>query len=169
MKRDDAIIPGMLDIKPIKIPGREGDVWVTEQSPLLHKRAVYRFAQYFRREMHYDFVQFPEDGKNDDDPYEAYLWVHPETWSCGDDFLVPTVGAACFRHRSCGHPLALQWLWIHPFMRRRGLLKRTWYCFVDRFTSFDIERPWSAAMKAFLANLPTDHFRILVFSRRGER
>lgn len=119
---------------------------VTKRSPLSHRRAVFRFAQYFRREMGYDFVQYGLDGEEDDPHCTAYLW---QSMSARYGIEAPCYGAACFREREEGGP-ALQWVWIHPYLRRKGLLSDAWNMFEERHPRFAVELPLSPAMLAFL-------------------
>jgi len=44
----------------------------------------------------------------------------------------------------------LRWVWIHPFMRRQGLLNEAWPWFRLKHGDFIVDRPLSAAMEAFL-------------------
>jgi hypothetical protein len=128
---------------------------VTSRSPRALGKAVYRLAQFFRREFRYDFVQYGYEGRDADPTHRAFLWPHPEAGWCGDAFEVPLVGACCFRWRddwpgvAPGH--ALQWVWFHPYHRRQGLLSEAWPAFREQFGNFVTEPPLSAAMKAFLA------------------
>jgi hypothetical protein len=122
---------------------------VTTDSPRTHRRAVYRLADSFLREMQFGFLQYGYDGDEDDPDHVAFLWVHPETAGLTWEFRVPCVGACCFRLRDEGR--ALQWIWIHPFFRRKGLVSGMWPRFVREFADFAVEGPLSDAMKGFLA------------------
>ncbi|GET40077.1 hypothetical protein [Microseira wollei] len=121
---------------------------VTIKSPKSYRKAVYRIAQFFRREFDYDFAQYGYEGEENDPDCVAFLWIHPEAGARGKEFQVPCIGACCFRLRQSGY--ALQWIWIHPYFRRQGLLSEAWTKFRDRFGEFDVDRPLSDAMKAFL-------------------
>ena len=123
---------------------------VTAKSKKSYRKAVYRLAQFFRREFDYDCVQYGYDGDEDDPTHVAFLWVHPEA-IISKEFKVPCIGACCFRLRQSGY--ALQWIWIHPYWRRHGLLSEAWSEFITEFGAFDVEPPLSDAMKAFLAEM----------------
>ena len=122
---------------------------VTARSPRARRRAVYRLAEFCRREMGYA-LQYGFDGEEDDEDHVAFLWVHPEAVGMGREFRVPCVGACCFRLRE-ETGMALQWVWVHPYFRRRGLLTDAWPEFVREFGDFAVEGPLSDAMKGFLA------------------
>jgi hypothetical protein len=114
---------------------------------------VWRCAQQFRREFDYDFVQYGYRGRDDDLDHVAFVWPHPGTCP------VLVVGACCFRWRewtNAPHGWALQWAWLHPDFRRRGLLSAAWPAFRTEFGDFHVERPLSEAMQAFLLKL-TEH------------
>jgi hypothetical protein len=144
------IRPDAIDIVAPLIRGRylTSVERVSVRSPQSYRRAVYRLARYFRREMDYDVVQYGFDGRESDPDHVAFLWVHPEAIGLGEGFRVPCVGATCFRLRDEGR--AMQWVWMHPYFRRRGLLSEAWPEFVREFGDFAVEGPLSAAMKGFL-------------------
>src|SRR5262249_29710064 len=75
-----AIRPNPVTLRPPFIRGRclSSVNRITTRSPLTHRRAVYRLARYFQREMRYDIVQYGYDGEEDDPDHVAFLWVHPE-------------------------------------------------------------------------------------------
>ncbi len=127
---------------------RESLLKVLPTSPLPLKREVEKFAYYFRREFHYDFVQYEA---SESGPYTAYLFGSPEqtVW----------VGACCFRSRHFGDPRTpdidiecegLQWAWLHPYFRGRGILKKNWGTLRNRHGDFCSEPPLSPAMREFL-------------------
>jgi hypothetical protein len=118
-------------------------------SPLRVRRAVYQLAQFFRREFEYDFVQYGYEGREEDESHRAFLWCsHREVDNCA-------VGACCFRVRDWMQEVgwkgwAMQWIWMHPYHRRQGLLTKSWPLFTKLFGKFDVEPPVSHAMEAFL-------------------
>lgn len=119
---------------------------VRPDSPRSLRKAVERIAYYFRREFNYDFVQYAAE---DDDPHShAFLWVAPYNL-----FPEETGGACCFRWREWedAEPCwGLQWIWLHPYLRRKGLLAQAWPYYQERFGNFFSEPPLSPAMTAFL-------------------
>lgn len=125
-------------------------VAVTPESRLNLRREVERFATYFRREFSYDFQQFSaneriEKGKK---PYAAYLFTNevnhfPRVWA----------GACCFRWREFKEiepRWGMQWMWLHPYYRGKGILSRAWDNFHHLHGNFFCEPPFSSAMEAFL-------------------
>lgn len=126
-------------------PGYSDILKVDAFSPRSHRRAVWRFATYFQREFHYDFVQYGFEGHDDDYDHTAYLFAPGE---CVYGWRVHCIGATCFRRRKNGD--AMQWIWLHPYFRRQGILTGAWGGFVAQHGSFDVEGPFSDAMAAFL-------------------
>jgi hypothetical protein len=126
----------------VEIP--HGLVPVRVVAPIPLRKAVYRCALYFRRELGYDLVQY---AIHEDDWYSrAFLWV-----SCPEIADKHNVwGACCFRWREYTNadPLwAMQWVWLHPYARNHGLLTKAWPYFLARFGWFDVEQPYSHTMR----------------------
>lgn len=118
---------------------------VTIKSPKSHRRAVWKIAQFFRREFHYDFIQYAYEGEDPD--HVAYLWV-PDCKFNGR--RTHCIGATCFRKRETDGFMTMDWIWIHPFWRRRGLLTAAWPYFMTEHGVFHVEKPWSDAMARFI-------------------
>ena len=139
-----------------------GLVKVVRNSPILLRKEVEHLAYYFRGEFRYDFVQF---GANDDTEYTAYLFAnerrrHPRVW----------VGACCFRTRNpkdIGFPFqALQWIWIHPYFRSRGLLTTHWPTLKKNHGDFYTEPPISSGMCGFLLKCNSDSAFLPMYKRQ---
>jgi len=113
------------------------------------RRVVERFAIYFRREFEYDFQQFEATEKpKAENSYAAYLFANEPNW----DPRV-WVGACCFRWRKfedVGHQWAMQWMWLHPYFRGKGILSHSWDKFHELHGNFFCEPPFSRAMTLFL-------------------
>jgi hypothetical protein len=70
------------------------------------------------------------------------------------------LGAISFRWREPRDEPAfwgLQWVWIAPKMRRRGILSSRWAVFRERFGDFVVESPVSETMQAFLSKHGDTH------------
>ena len=144
------------DIKMPKIlvkDGFESIVEVNCRSSLNRRKAVYQIATYFRREFRYDFLQY---GEAEDDPTHcAFLWLPMEQMS---GWFCHVIGACCFRQRDTG--MSLQWIWLHPYYRRQGLLSYQWPRFQEKFgKDFLVEGPVSYAMEQFLRKRDYIEFR----------
>lgn len=120
---------------------------VTAKSPMALREAAENCDAFFLREHGYT-RQF--DKYDDDQEYLAYLWGEPT------EGRVAIYGACCFRLREYRDrtAYALQWIWLHPYARRKGHLSAAWPYFRKRFGAFPVEPPYSDGMRAFLATKP---------------
>ncbi len=123
---------------------------VLMESPKTQRRAVWTMATYFRREFEYDGVQYGHEGKDDDREATAFLF----TSGADHENKEIVFGACCFRYRRYSDGStpgwALQWIWMHPYARSKGILSSAWPLFRKRFGNFAVERPLSQAMDAFM-------------------
>lgn len=125
---------------------------ITKNTPLLARKATEVIGYYFRREFRYDFppYQAHEDGDVRD---RVFLLTQQEDWE-----TEYAVGAIVFRWRKYSNApeqLVLSWVWIHPFLRRQGILAAYWGIFRKHYGDFHVESPLSKAMKAFLEKMRT--------------
>jgi hypothetical protein len=140
-----------------------GLVMVTSKSPRLYKRAVEQMSKFFQREMHYDFPQYSaseysrdvylQDVKTDAD-LRAFLW-HNNDVSNQSENEWPIIGAGCFRLKRFkdGKIWVFDWVWIHPYERRRRNLTMAWPFFRSMFGDFGLTPPVSPSMAAFLRKI----------------
>lgn len=119
---------------------------VRAQSAAWKHREMYERARAFKREFHYDFMQWGSERKDDDPDVHGFLLDLPDG---------RIAGACAFRLRTFSDGRAprwgLQWVWIAPQFRRSGVLARRWLGLRERFGEFRVEGPVSPAMQAFLA------------------
>jgi hypothetical protein len=106
-----------------------------------------RRAFAFKREFHYDFPQWHPDGEYGDDVRGVLFIDDTATFGAG-----AIVGACCFRLRARRGPPCweLDWIWLAPPARRKGILTRAWPGLVKCFGQFDLCPPVSEAMQAFI-------------------
>lgn len=125
--------------------GRAGEL-VDQSSPLWMHGAVCDRAFEFKREFKYDFVQW--DGSSTRRAGEDW-----QGWLFAADDMGAIAGACGFMRRDGaieGPEWSLQWIWLAPKYRRAGLLEARWPSFLQAYGDFDIERPLSPAMQAFV-------------------
>jgi hypothetical protein len=124
-------------------------VSVTMRSPVLLRREVERFARYMRREFNYDLPLFDADEQT---TYCAHLF--------GDMQHKVWVGACCFRMQYFGdlgvHWARMEWVWMHPYFRDRGILQSHWRTLRSKHHDFAVSGPVSKAMKSFLMKNNSD-------------
>lgn len=118
---------------------------VDGKSPFWMHQEVRERAASFRREFHYDFLQWNGSSSKKATPnFQGYLFTdHTGKLPTGT-----IVGACAFAFRQ--ERWSLDWIWVIPSMRRHGVLLNRWPTFLERYGDFDIEHPLSDAMEAFV-------------------
>lgn len=126
-------------------------VWVDRSSPKWLREQVYWRARVFKREFGYDMPQWEPEGRHDPNAI-GHLFI---------DSDCRIIGACCFRPEvedleegTYSEQFRLDWLWLCPSARRRGILTRHWESFRARFGDFSIGGPVSEGMSAFLLRFP---------------
>lgn len=117
-------------------------VWVDANSPEWMHVAITRRARAFKREFHYDFLQWSDDAHANSGAV-AFAFLDDEFRMIGG-CAFRLAGGRNFRNK-------LDWIWFCPSARRQGHLRRAWPRLVDRMGEFDLEPPVSKAMQAFVA------------------
>lgn len=115
---------------------------VKHGSPKWMHEEVYERAVMFKREMEFDFIQWnmPFKGRPPEEGV-AYLLAEVSATS--------TIAGACaFRERS--GQWTMDWAWIAPKFRRRGIMQRYWPRFLEAYGDFPLEYPLSDAMKDYV-------------------
>lgn len=139
-----------IDLPPENEREMLGDALMVKSTSSLESRmAMLKIARFFKREFHFDAVQYASfyDVENDDE-CKAYMWTvekhHTKIKSV-------VVGGFCFRYRDWGG-YGLQWIWLHPYLRNNGILTRHWKLFEEKFgKNFYVEPPLSYGMQNFLS------------------
>jgi hypothetical protein len=116
---------------------------VTAMSPPWKHKEMYERALAFKREFHYDFIQWESPTHDYDPDVNGFLFA---------DTNNVIVGACSFRKRTYNdkEKWGLQWIWVCPKERRNGYLSARWNMFRERFGDFVVEHPVSDEMQSFL-------------------
>jgi hypothetical protein len=126
---------------------------ITHKSKMSLRISAENCNTFLIREFNYkrQFDRYDDEGKD-----LTYLWGEPA------EGRVAIYGACCFRFRQYQKTssYAMQWIWIHPYARRKGHLSAAWPYFRKRFGAFIVERPYSGEMEVFL-DKRKDHRRAL--------
>jgi hypothetical protein len=123
-------------------------VWVDLKSPEWLRTSVYWRAKIFKREFGYDMPQWEIKGYHDP---KAIGYIFRD-----NDFRI--IGACCFRpHEKQSKQMLLDWIWICPSERRKGVVSQHWEEFRQRFGTFLVGGPVSEAMLEFLRHRFPDH------------
>ncbi len=122
-----------------------GGELVDSNAPLWMHGEVYERAAAFRKEFGYDVIQWPgSSAVRAPSEWRGHLFAGP-----GGEIA----GACAFMHTTSiklEGEWSLQWIWIAPKFRRTGLLEARWPDLLKRYGDFDLEKPLSPAMEAFL-------------------
>ena len=136
----------------------KGILGVCTDSPDDLRNGLETLARYFKREFHYDGIQYEANEHHFEHvEYKGFVFVEPALDALTEEHSeTPSrlLGGCCFRHRqySDGLHWILDWIWLHPYARRRGILKKHWKFFREIFgDDFHVTPPISPAMEAFLA------------------
>lgn len=147
-----------------------GTAYVTKESSMHLKKAVLRLATFFKRENDYDFIQFSILEK---EGYTVRIFYRRKYNNKRGLYGSEIYGAACFRERNSlgGIPTkwSLQWVWLHPYFRSKGILKNSWPQLLKDFgAEFFVETPYTHTMLAFLKK-HASHEQRAVFRSLGWR
>ena len=147
-----------LPVAEVRQPARSPSL-VIPSDGIMMRRRVEMFAKHFKREMRFDFPQFEaseQPGMYGYVPYEAYIF-HEEArdiWFADGPVKQRFFGACCFRWREWENSAAewsLDWVWLHPYFRRRGFLANAWPKFKQKYGTFEVAQPLSCCMKEFMS------------------
>lgn len=127
------------------------------QSTQQWQHAAEFIARLFKREEHYDFVQFRANEWSCDRLNKDRVLLFTNSGSYYRHDLRTLIGAVCMRWRDEKYytePTPAHWaisfVWFHPWERRRGHLTKAWPFMQAQFPGFYIETPYSPEMHAFL-------------------
>jgi hypothetical protein len=166
MARWRSIRPECTDLVMPLVPGElltGRPTRVTAAAPRALCAALDRLGWLFQCELGYTEPWHPGDGRRryagahppPPGPGDvAFLWPHPEAQVGSSLYREPVIGACGFKWGGWEDepPVrCLDWIWLHPYFRRRGLLRAAWPGFRAEFGDFHCEPPLSDAMRAFLA------------------
>ena len=120
---------------------------IMKKTPLPARKAAEIIAYYFRREFHYDGPAYVAND-NGDVRDRLFLFIQEEDWETHS--VVGAIGFRWEKYTDAPEQLVLSWVWIHPFLRRQGILTTYWDLFKKLYGDFRVQPPRSPAMEAFL-------------------
>ncbi|PHO11684.1 hypothetical protein CPG38_11700 [Malaciobacter marinus] len=130
---------------------------VDKQSEKKLFEEVYKLAKYFKEELNYDSVPFCPYGDLREE-YKALLFIE-------EPMPYRIYGACSFgiqKFTEEPNRWVLKWIWLHPFFRNRGNLKKNWNKLEEKFGNFLIESPISNDMNSFLENINSKYEHIVI-------
>lgn len=122
-------------------------IYIDFSSPTWLQFELYLRSEMFKREFDYDLPQWSPFG--DEPPDACGFLLSDDTGLFGFGAIA---GAGAFRWREWSNRPAgwtMDWVWIIPDLRRRGLLSRYSSKFKERFGDFYLQHPLSPAMREF--------------------
>lgn len=136
---------------------------VDKQSDIKLHEEVYKIAKYFMEELNYDRIPYSQYG-NLSNEYKVLLFTEKALDIYRKDPMPYRIYGGCLfskiKFTKGDDYWALEWIWIHPFFRNRGNLKKNWTQLEENFGNFIIKTPISNDMKAFLENMKSKHEHI---------
>jgi hypothetical protein len=132
-------------------------------------KETYQMANYLDREFYYKGTPFDISGHMIDNSYKAFLFTDTDYdhISTKEDnvkydkapYSQCVYGACHFSKLNItnGDYWNLNWIWIHPFFRHRGMIKDHWKYFEEKFGNFYVAKPASPEMKNFLNKSTKKH------------
>jgi hypothetical protein len=133
---------------------------VDNKSDIDFREEVFKIAEYFKRELNYDKVPYSSFGIKGVE-HKALLF----TVDADDQYkagLMPyrIFGSCCFTKINFPEDKdywVLEWIWLHPFFRNRGNLKKYWVYLEKNFDDFLVREPVSNDMKKFLEHAESEY------------
>ena len=121
---------------------------------------MYKIAKYFKEELNYDRVPFPILGTISKE-YKALLFTEEALDIYKKEPMPYRIYGACvftlMTFKEGNNYWVLEWIWLHPFFRNRGNLKKNWKILEEEFGNFLIRKPISNDMNSFLENVSSKY------------
>lgn len=148
----EVVLPDMTGREKIKHAFR-----IKSTDDIQLRKTMFLLARFFKREFSYDGIQYASYYDiEDDDECHAYMWTLDKGKN-HEDIKSFAFGGFCFRKRSANR-YGLQWIWLHPYLRNRGLLTKHWSSMKEKFGhDFYVEPPYSLPLEKFLNKKENKH------------
>jgi len=117
--------------------------------------AVYKLGRYFTREMGFDFVMFEPSGTAICPDRSTYL-INTAEIACGSRLALGVVAIINRRTKDETYP-ELQWVWLHPYYRRCGVLSTMWPALTKSHPGLRPCPPVSKALLGFMKQVGHPH------------
>ena len=131
---------------------------INKSSPKEYREALETIALYFKREGRFDHIQYCSNEYGSQNPeYHGFAFTESAFDAMEEhDLETPTriLGGGCFRKHKMkeGEIWILDWVWIHPYARNRGMFTKHIEYFKSTFGEFLPEPPLSPAMHHLFFN-----------------
>lgn len=136
--------------------GRVSLRWILSDTKKNSKLALESIARCFKNEMKYDHTQY-DASEHYGDSCIGFIIVEQNLSRTVDyDFSNEkniqfhyVIGGGCFINDS-DNLKELDFIWLHPYARRRKIMQEVWKIFNKKFSDFTLSQPLSTAMINFL-------------------
>lgn len=130
---------------------------------------TFQMAKYLDKEFNYMGTPFDISGQMNDNKYKVFLFTfidYDHTSTAEDNAKYNKAHHAACVYGACHFSKLnvttedywkLNWIWIHPFFRHRGMIKEHWKYFEEIFGDFYIAKPVSPEMINFLKKSNKNH------------
>lgn len=107
-------------------------------------------AKYFKKEMRFDRLQYDKNMYTKSDCV-GFLFISRavDIVEIVEHHPRRVIGGGCFRILN-EDEYELDWIWLHPFARNRGELRKRWSPLQGKFGQFAVAKPLSAHMASFI-------------------
>ncbi|WP_194923407.1 hypothetical protein [Catenulispora pinisilvae] len=109
------------------------------------RRIAETYARCFKRESHYDSLQFEAD-----EPSCQAALLTTRRFAARGSIVAGAAGFSSQYWADQGDRLVMAWVWIHPYERGQGLLWQHWAELEREYGQFLVAHPYSPAMIRFL-------------------
>jgi len=133
--------------------GRVSLRWILSDTERNSKKSLESIARCFKNEMRFDHAQY-DASEHYDDSCIGFIIVE-QNFSKTVDYdkeniqFHYVIGGGCFRN-GLNELKELNFIWLHPYARRREITQTIWKIFNKKFTKFTLTEPLSASMINFL-------------------
>lgn len=152
MKNYSLNLPVYESLLPIDYP-----VQVTTKSDIKLRKHFQKLSDYFVDEFNYN--RKPQYASTTSNSFRGYLLTEYD-YDAKNSNTYRIYGACCFDEIQFGELQSiwrLEWIWLHPFFRHRGNLKKHWEFLEIECGDFLIKRPLSNDMKSFIEKTEGNH------------
>ena len=136
---------------------------IDKQSDIELHEEVYKIAKYFKEELNYDSIPYSKYGILSKE-FKVVLFTEEALDGYKKDTMPYRIYGGCLfskmKFTEDDDYWALEWIWIHPFFRNRGNLKKNWSQLEKSFGNFIIKIPISNDMKSFLEYIESKYKHI---------
>jgi len=132
-------------------------LWILPDASQELKRALEIIAFCFKSEMRFDWIQYAPNEHVDDSCIGFIIIQQNRARTREFDFKLDklniqphyVIGGGCFR-KIFNNEMQLDFIWLHPYDRHRGVMQAVWKKLKIKFDKFELAKPVSSSMTRFI-------------------